>query len=181
MLDVLALGVALSMDVTAVAAARGLAGPSTREIVTLSVVFAAAHAAMLAIGWGAGAAAADVVAEWDHWLAFGVLTALGVRAIHGARGAGDAEPTVPRADWRTIALLALVTSIDAVAAGLTLPLLSATPVVSIGVIAAVVAVLTITGALLGRALSGRLGVRLQIVGGLALIAIGCKILIEHLA
>ncbi len=180
MVEVLALGAALSMDVTAVAAARGLARPRLGEILGLALVFALAHAAMLTLGWTAGAAAAEAVAAWDHWIAFAVLAGLGVRSIAEALGDDDGEAVEVRTDWKTIALLAVATSIDAIAAGLTLPLLSPAPWISISVIAAVVATFTTAGSALGRAAGARIGGHLHLLGGVALIAIGAKILIEHL-
>jgi putative Mn2+ efflux pump MntP len=177
-IDALALGGALAMDATAVAAARGVARPAAREIVLLAAVFAASHAVMISIGWVAGAVAADAIAAWDHWIAFGLLSLLGVRALLAAR-APEAEPLVAPPTWRVVALLAIATSIDAVAAGVTLPLLSIPPWASIVVVSAIVAACTLAGAHAGRALGTRLGPTLQLAGGLALIAIGVKILVEH--
>lgn len=181
MVEVLALGAALSMDVTAVAAARGLARPRLPEILGLALVFALAHAVMLTIGWTAGAAAADAVAAWDHWIAFAVLAGLGVKSLAEALGDDDDDDDGEVAtDWKTIGLLAIATSIDAVAAGLTLPLLPSAPGVSIAVIAIVVATFTAAGSALGRLAGKRIGGHLHLLGGVALIAIGAKILIEHL-
>ncbi len=182
MVEVLALGAALSMDVTAVAAARGLARPRLPEILGLALVFALAHAVMLTIGWTAGAAAADAVAAWDHWIAFAVLAGLGVKSLAEALGDDDDDDgeVEVATDWKTIGLLAIATSIDAVAAGLTLPLLPSAPGVSIAVIAIVVATFTAAGSALGRLAGKRIGGHLHLLGGVALIAIGAKILIEHL-
>jgi putative Mn2+ efflux pump MntP len=179
-LEILVLAVALAMDATAVAIARGLAtGARVAEAFLLGAIFGAAHAGMTALGWWLGRTAARWIDTWDHWLAFALLGLLGVKMIHAWwRGVGSV-PAVPLG-VRMVLALALAVSIDAVAAGVTLPQLDAREELAIAVIAAVVTLLSTVGGLLGGLLGERMGRRLELVGGLALIGIGVKIVVEHM-
>ena len=179
-MDAAVLAVALAMDATAVAAARGLAArPRLREALAIGAVFGAFQAGMAALGWAAGAGAARWIEPWDHWIAFAVLVLLGARMLIEAwRGEGASE--VPPLNLRLLAVLGIATSIDALAAGVTLPLLDLREELSLALIGGVTAVLSVLGALAGGALGARGGSRLEVLGGLALWAIGVKILVEHL-
>lgn len=178
--QILLLAVGLAMDATAVAVARGCASPSRGEVLTTSLVFGAAQALMPAIGWGVGVSAGRWIAAIDHWIAFGVLAALGIKmlreAAHFEEEAGEAR----RAGTRVLLSLALATSIDALAVGLTLPLLGAPFALSIATIGVVTTVLSAVGGAVGGRFGALLGKRLDVFGGLVLIFIGCKILVEHL-
>ncbi len=182
MLDVVILAVALAMDATAVAAARAVAGAARRDLVVLALAFGAFQAGMAAIGLVAGTTAAAWVASWDHWLAFGLLVLIGGKMLVEAwRDDGDdAAAGPPRQDLRTVILLSVATSIDALAAGVTLPTLAAPPALALALIGAASFLLSLAGARLASALGAHLGRKLELAGGLALIAIGVKILVEHL-
>jgi putative Mn2+ efflux pump MntP len=178
MLGAVLLAVALAMDATAVAAVRGAAGVSAAGALRMGVVFGAFQAGMAAAGWGLGAGAARWIEAWDHWVAFGLLAIIGGKMlIEAIRGRGDEPP--PEIGWRAIVLLAIATSIDALAAGVTLPLLAAPPALTVALIGGVTAVLSLAGARAGAALGARIGRGLEVAGGLALIAIGVKIVFDH--
>jgi putative Mn2+ efflux pump MntP len=178
-LSALVLSIALAMDDTAVAAARGLTGVHRREAVLLPLLFGVFQAGMAALGWVFGRVAIQWVAAWDHWIAFGLLTVLGGRMIVVALRGGADEPA-PGDGLGGLLLLAIATSIDAFAAGLTLEVVGAPPPVTLLLIGVVTAVLSAAGYLAGRRLGGRAGGGLEIAGGVALIAIGAKILFDHL-
>jgi manganese efflux pump family protein len=176
-----ALAFGLAMDATAVSAARGLAARSRHEIVILPLLFGGFQAGMAALGWLAGRWAGTYIAAWDHWVAFGLLVAIGGKMMIDAwreRGGVDA-PAVPG----TIALylgLALATSIDAAAAGITLPLVPVAPWLSLTLIGGITAACSLAGHVAGRHAGKRLGPGLAMVGGVVLIAIGAQLLIRHL-
>jgi putative Mn2+ efflux pump MntP len=179
-LPALILAVALAMDATAVAAARGLTRAHRREVVVLPLLFGGFQAGMAALGWVGGRVAIRWVEAWDHWIAFGLLAFLGGRMIVTAiRGGGDGGAATG-GDVGGLLLLAIATSIDAFAAGLTLDLVGAPPAVTLALIGGVTAVLSAAGYLAGRRLGDRAGAGLELVGGVALIAIGAKILVDHL-
>lgn len=180
MLEALLLAVALAMDATAVAAARAVAGLSRRGALLLAGSFGAFQAGMAAAGWAAGAGASAFIAPWDHWVAFVLLSGIGGKmAFDGLRGPGEAPPTSPL-DPRAVLLLSLATSIDALAAGVTLPTLNVAPPTALVAIGLATFLLSLAGALGGRALGARFGPRLTLLGGATLIALGVATLVEHL-
>jgi manganese efflux pump family protein len=174
-LSAVALAFGLAMDATAVCAARAFGAKDRRELVILPLLFGAFQAGMACLGWLGGHAAAEYIAAWDHWIAFGMLTLIGGKMIVEAiRGDGDEpEPGTPLLYLG----LALATSIDAAAAGLTLVLLPVPPWLSVVLIGVVTAVCSALGYAAGRALGHKLGAKLEVIGGLVLVAIGIRILI----
>ena len=192
MWSAIALAFGLAMDATAVSAARGLGGRRS-ELVVLPLLFGGFQAGMSALGWLAGRWAGEYIARWDHWVAFGLLTAIGGKMLLDAwrdgrerNGTGDApkrgaagHPPPPA----TVALylgLALATSIDAAAAGLTLPLVPVAPWLALTLIGTITAACSVIGYLAGRLVGERLGARLAALGGVVLIAIGVKLLVQGL-
>jgi putative Mn2+ efflux pump MntP len=184
-LAVLWIAFGLAMDATAVAAARGLTVARVRVIdaLRIALLFGGFQALMPAIGWLVGARVGASVAAWDHWIAFVVLAGLGGKMLWEALRGGPDEAAAEMGDPFRVALLlplAIATSLDALAAGFTLPMLSAPFALSLVTIGVVTAVLSAAGLYLGRRLGATLGKRLDAVGGVALIAMGTKILVEHL-
>jgi len=178
----LAVAVALAMDAFAVAVVAGLTvDPITgRHVFRLAFHFGLFQALMPVIGWWAGGAIQQYISRFDHWVAFGLLTVVGARMILGAlRGEEhDNDGPDPTRGWQLV-MLSIATSVDALAVGLSLAALGmpiAGPAVAIGVVAAT---LTMVGMLLGRRIGSSWGRRVEIVGGLILVAIGVKILVEH--
>ena len=168
----------LAMDAAAVSAARGLGGQD-RELAILPAVFGGFQAAMAALGWRAGSWAGPYIAAWDHWVAFGLLVLVGGKMLIEAVRSHPDEPTPPG----SVALylgLGVATSIDAAAAGLTLPLVPVAPWIALVLIGAITAACSAAGYLLGRAIGGKLGPKLEILGGLVLIGIGVDILVKAL-
>lgn len=182
MLSALWLALALAMDATAVAAARGLAGGvSRREVILIPTLFGGFQAGMAALGWLGATWLGPTIARWDHWIAAALLTGLGTKMVLGALTDDDDGDGGDDDDLLTLLGLAIATSIDAAAAGVTLPMLDAAPAVSLIAIGAVTAVLSLAGLLLGRRLGALFGSRLEVVGGVALIGIAIKLLVEHLS
>ncbi len=186
------LAVGLAMDATAVAAARSVSGVSRRTLMILALAFGVAQAGMAALGWLLGASTASWLAKWDHWIAFVLLLAIGGKMLYEAiRGGGDDDApgagadATPRArselSARTVFILAIATSIDALAAGVTLPAVGAPPVIALILIGVITFTLSALAGLVGGRLGKHLGSKLEIVGGLALIAIGAKTLFDHLS
>jgi putative Mn2+ efflux pump MntP len=181
MFEALALAFALAMDAAAVSAARGMAERGEKkgmaaEAVILPLLFGAFQAGMAALGWWLGAWGGKYIERWDHWIAFGLLTFIGGKMLYDAwRGREDGEET--RSGWLLYIALAIATSIDAAAAGITLPMLDVGPVLAVVFIGVITAVCCAIGYLVGRRIGGR---KLEIVGGVVLIAIGVKLLVDHL-
>ncbi|MBW6511315.1 MAG: manganese efflux pump MntP family protein [Desulfuromonadaceae bacterium] len=177
------IAVALAMDAFAVALGVGLILPQLtgRHHFRLGFHFGLFQALMPIIGWAAGLTVKDIIAAYDHWIAFGLLTLIGVRMIREALTA-DAEEVDPRDPTRgmSLVMLSVATSIDALAVGLSLALIGVSiwfPAFVIGITAGG---LTVIGLLLGRRIGGKFGKPVEIGGGILLCLIGIKILGEHL-
>ncbi len=183
-LSILLIGLAMSTDAFAAAVGKGAAmqrRPRLPDALRAGLLFGVIEGVTPVVGWLLGSAASRYVTAWDHWIAFGVLLALGLHMIwHGVHP--DHEDAPPRRDgfWR-MAVLAFGTSIDAMAVGVSLAFLEA----PIGVVALVIGLCTLVmvtlGILLGRVLGEVVGRRAEIAGGLVMIAIGAAILYEHLS
>ncbi|MEQ8773319.1 MAG: manganese efflux pump MntP family protein [Erythrobacter sp.] len=182
MLAVIVLALGLAMDAVAVALARGAAGAHRMtSALEVGLAFGAAKGLLPLAGWALGLAFAEWIEPFDHWIAFALLGFLGLRMIREALA--EDEPGAPlrtRSHYAALALAALATSLDAGAAGLTLPLFAPPVLVSCLVIASMTAMLCAPAYWLGTKVSQRLGSIAEIAGGIALIAIGGHILFDHL-
>jgi putative Mn2+ efflux pump MntP len=165
----------------AVAAGRAAAGLERRSAVVLALAFGGAHAGMTATGWMLGTAAKPLIEHSDHWIAFGLLAALGAKMIIDGRRATATPGISPILHARTIVLLSIATSIDALAVGITLPVLGVYAPAAIAIIGCTAVACSLVGAFGGAALGARFGRRLELAGGLVLIAVGVKTLIDHLS
>lgn len=179
-LFLLALGV--SADAFAVAVGHGAAEKrlARAEAFRIALFFGAFQAIMPAIGWFIGQQFQQVIFAYDHWLAFGLLAAIGGKMIYDDFRPGDAE----RDDGSPIGhlhllTLAIATSIDALAVGVGLLFLPSiiAPALTIG---AVTFTLSLAGVLLGHRFKSLASKRSKAIGGLILIIIGARILFEHL-
>lgn len=182
MLEAFILSTGLAMDATAVAAARAVSGVPRRSLIGLAIVFGVAQAAMSAAGWLLGASASRWILRWDHWIAFGLLLLIGGKMLIDAARGGEEDQAMepPVLGARPVVVLAVATSIDALAAGVTLPALSAPPVIALIFIGAITFLLSAAGGLVGARLGKHLGSKLEVLGGIALIGIGVKTLVTHL-
>jgi manganese efflux pump family protein len=204
MIEALFLAIGLATDASAVAAARGAASRSLwdRDLVLLPLLFGGFQAAMSALGWRGAAWSLRYIDSWDHWLAFGLLVAIGVKMLRDAvRGDGNQpasgderpapraprpEPT-PGADpapspsvarrglWIDLSL-AVATSLDAAAAGVSLPSVPFPPLGTVALIGCVTAALSAVGFAIGWRIGARFGRAAIAVGGLVLIGIGARLL-----
>jgi len=182
-LSLIALAVALAMDAFAVAIVTGLTLSvlTKRHIFRLSFHFGLFQALMPFIGWIAGKAVYKYIAVFDHWIAFGLLGLVGGKMIWEAIHEKDGVPMRhdPTSGW-SLVLLSIATSIDALAVGLSLALIGMTIAIPALVIGLVAAAFTITGMTLGRKIGSLWGKRVEVLGGFVLIAIGTKIVLEHI-
>jgi manganese efflux pump family protein len=182
--SLLALACALAMDAMAVAIVTGLTlnQLTKRHVFRLSFHFGLFQALMPIIGWTAGNAVYRYISEFDHWVAFGLLTFVGGRMLWGAvRKDEETKPARDQTSGWSLVLLSVATSIDALAVGLSLAMVGSPIVVPSVVIGVVAAAFTAMGMLLGRQIGSRWGKRVEAVGGIILIAIGIKIVVEHLS
>jgi manganese efflux pump family protein len=174
----------------AVAAARGLtvARVRARHVLLVAGLFGGFQALMPAVGFLLGSHAGKEIAAWDHWIIFAVLSGIGGKMLWEALHGREQTPEPQKGDHpedsfglKVLLLLAIATSIDALAAGFTLPLLGAPLGVSLLAIGLTTAVLSGLGLFAGQRFGAALGSRLDAAGGLVLIGIGLKTLLEHLS
>jgi manganese efflux pump family protein len=178
------MAVGLSMDAFAVSVADGSRASRLRlrRAFGLALTFGLFQALMPLVGWAVGLGFKDVISSADHWVAFGLLGLVGGKMIYSdLRGKAEAAPeTHPPAGAVTLLVLAVATSIDALAVGFSLTFLGSIllPVVAIGLV-------TFFACFAGVHLGHRYGSlgrgKVQIVGGTILIVIGVRILVEHLS
>lgn len=180
-LEILFLAAALSIDAFAVTLSAAATGAVTdrRAAFRLSFHFGLFQFLMPVLGWAAGLALAPVIAAVDHWVAFALLTGVGVRMIWGSAGDSTAADGRDPSRGLTLMALAVATSIDALAVGLSLALLATEilwPSLIIGVVTGAVCVVAV---FLGRRFHAHVGAKAEIVGGIILIVIALRILITH--
>ncbi|MGB7294797.1 MAG: manganese efflux pump MntP family protein [Candidatus Aminicenantales bacterium] len=181
---VLGIALALAMDAFAVSLGLGLSlRPATGgQTLRLAFSFGFFQFLMSVLGWAAGEKLIQHIARYDHWLAFGLLLAVGGKMIFESLRPGKDSPDRRNDPTRGLSLLVLsvATSLDALAVGLSLAALRVAilfPAVVIGVVAFIV---TVLGMKIGPALRKVIGRRAELLGGMILILIGIKILADHL-
>ncbi len=184
LLTLLGIAVGLAMDAFAVSIGIGLSSRhvGTRMTLRLAWHFGLFQALMPVVGWLAGLSIERWISGVDHWIAFALLTAIGLHMIYEAVW-GDEEERAAKDPTRgaSLVVLSVATSIDALAVGLSLALLGVQiwyPAVVIGIVAFA---FTAVGLHLGRRFGALLGRRMEILGGVILIGIGVKILVDHLS
>jgi manganese efflux pump family protein len=178
MLAALALALALAMDAFAVALTQGARfRHDWRSIAAIALAFGLFQGAMPLAGWQLGSFALPFIAAWDHWIAGGLLAFLGIQMIWIGEAEGEGPP---RLSGLALGAAALATSIDAFAAGITLPTLGFPPLASCALIAVVTAALSAIAILFGQRAGDRFGRHAEVAGGVVLIALGAKIAFEHL-
>jgi putative Mn2+ efflux pump MntP len=183
----LAFGVA--MDAAAVAAARALGSDTKpRDGLVLAGLFGVFQAGMAALGY----LLAHVGGEWfdaiDHWIAFLTLVGIGGKMLRdawrqrGGREENEAVASLPsdRIPWRGYVALAIATSVDAAAVGMSLPLVQVDPWLAIALMGLVTFGCTGLSFAIARSIGRRLGTGVDAFGGVVLIAIGVKVLVERL-
>lgn len=178
------IALALAVDAFAVAVAAGvkLRQVGRRQTFRLAFHFGLFQGLMTLLGWTAGLSVRSLIEQFDHWIAFGLLTLVGLHMIVEALRTTEAEKQAnDPTRGATMVMLSVATSIDALAVGLTFSMLNIAiwwPALVIGLVALL---LTAIGLHLGRMLhcATRLGAGVEIMGGLVLLGIGVKILHEH--
>lgn len=183
---IFALSTALAMDCFAVSLGIGASAlPCTpRTVARLAFHFGLFQAGMTILGWLAGATLADVIASFDHWLAFGLLLWVGGKMLITALLPEKSIPATGCEDptrGRSLVMLSVATSIDAASVGLGLAFVNASITLSSVLIGFTSLGFSAVGMLAGDRLSRRFGKSMEALGGTILIFIGARILISHLA
>ncbi|MBN2041829.1 MAG: manganese efflux pump [Spirochaetes bacterium] len=180
-LSVIIIAIALAMDAFSVSISAGMIikNPDFRQYFRLSFHFGLFQFMMPVIGYFIGAYVEDYIKDYDHWIAFGLLFFIGSRMIYEAFSKKAEESRKDPSRGIRLIVLAVATSIDALAVGLSIGVLNR-PILLPGIIIGVICSLfSITGITIGKNLS-KVSNKAEILGGILLIIIGIKILFEHL-
>ncbi len=169
----------LAMDAFAVSVSNGMVISNLRlcDALKFGLFFGFFQMLMPLIGWTAGRLFSDYITAFDHWVAFILLAYIGIKMILDAKNGEEASGSTK---FKVLLVLAIATSIDALAAGITFAFMAVNIWFSIFIIGFITLVLSTAGALLGCRAGCALGSRAQIAGGILLVGMGLKILIEHL-
>jgi putative Mn2+ efflux pump MntP len=178
---ILLTALALSLDCFAVALAAGVPGGrgGIRDAARIALAFGSFQALMPVLGWLAGRSVVAYISAYDHWVAFALLAIVGARMVR--EGLSGEEEAPASLDSGTLLVLAVATSIDALAVGISLAFLDTGILLPALLIGAFTFGVSFAGALLGGAAAGRRGKAMEVIGGIVLIGIGIRILLGHLA
>ena len=182
--EVLIIAIGLSMDAFAVALCKGLSMKklSIKYGVIIALFFGVFQALMPLIGWFVSSRFEKYIKAYDHWIAFALLLFIGIKMIIDA--VKESRHPEEESDFRfkigELFVLAIATSIDALAVGVTFGLLEINIWSSISIIGCVTFVLSLLGVIIGNFFGSRFRTKAEIAGGIILILLGVKILLEHL-
>lgn len=187
LLTTILLALGMSVDAFAAALARGAGSLhyTWRQTVKTALIFGIVETITPLIGWLVGSITQKFIAEYDHWLAFGLLLALGLKMIWGALHDDDDEAAAADKNRTDTTLLltvitAIATSIDSMVVGVGLAFLDANIWLTALAIGTSTTIMAAVGLRLGRLLGQKIGSRAEMAGGVVLIGIGTFILLEHL-
>ena len=179
--ELLLLGIGLSMDAFAVSVCKGLAvqRPDKKTALVCGIWFGFLQALMPVIGFFLGRVFAGAIEAVDHWIAFGLLSIVGANMIKEALEESETPPD-PDLSVKAMLPLAVATSIDALAVGVTFAFLQVPILPAVSFIGATTFVLSAVGVRVGAAFGARFRNKAELAGGVILILMGVKILLEHL-
>lgn len=185
-LELFLIGVSLSMDAFAVAVCHGLSMPklNLRHGAVIALFFGGFQALMPFLGWLLGSQFAQYIESVDHWVAFGLLALIGGNMVREALSPEDEEesacPAADRLDLKRLFMMAVATSIDALAVGITFAFFSVPIGPAVSIIGVTTFCISLGGVVIGNFFGTRYKQRAELTGGIVLILLGAKILLEHL-
>ena len=184
--ELLLLAIGLSMDAFAVSVCKGLCMKrlNLRQATVVALFFGGFQALMPLVGWALGTQFEQFITPVDHWIAFVLLALIGGKMLWDAFHEDDEELSCPadgKLDLRELVMLAVATSIDALAVGITFAFLPGTRIVpAVALIGSITFVFSAAGIRLGNVFGLRYKRKAEFAGGVILILLGTKILLEHL-
>ena len=181
LLELFILAVGLSMDAFAVSVCKGLAMPkiTVKKAAVVGIWFGGFQALMPALGYLLGSQFKDSITAIDHWIAFILLGIIGGNMIREACS-GECEKENDSLDIKTMFLLAVATSIDALAVGITFAFLKVNIAAAVSFIGVTTFVISAAGVKIGNTFGTKYKSKAELAGGIILILLGLKILLEHL-
>lgn len=179
-IELIIIAVGLSMDAFAVAVCKGLSMKrySLKDALVIACYFGGFQALMPSLGYYLGIRFKQYIVSFDHWIAFVLLVLIGLNMVKEAKEKNCESNS--STDFKTMVILAVATSIDALTVGITFAFLSVRIVPAVSLIGAITFVLSYTGVKTGNVFGLKYREKAELTGGIILIAMGVKILIEHL-
>ncbi|MGB7582557.1 MAG: manganese efflux pump MntP family protein [Sedimentisphaerales bacterium] len=183
LLSVITIAVGLAMDTFAVSIVTGAAYKQLhiRHTLRMAGFFGGFQALMPVVGYLAGLTVRQYVSNYDHWIAFGILAAVGLKMIYESFKIKEERQTPNPANLLVVLALAVATSIDALAVGITISLITHAIALTVIIIGAVTFGLSFAGVYIGKKFGHFFEGGIEIIGGLVLIALGLKIVLQHVA
>ena len=181
--EIIIMALALSMDSFAVSLTSGAGMPrfTVGRVLKMAIVFALFQGAMPVIGYFLGETFRTIIADYDHWIAFIVLVVLGGKMLYESLHKGKEEKVeADPSRWRRTIALAIATSIDALAVGISFSFLQVDIILAVSIIALVTMLVSIGGLCIGRFVGARFSRYAETGGGVILLLLGVKILLQHL-
>lgn len=180
-LEIFFIGIGLAMDAFSVSVCKGLSMKKLdiRKALIISIYFGVFQGVMPLIGYFLGSTFEDLISEIDHWIAFALLEFIGINMIKEAFK-DESKNANDRVDFRTMLILAIATSIDALTIGVTFAFFNVNILLASFIISIVTFALSLTGVRIGNKFGNKYESKAEIMGGIILAFMGLKILIEHL-
>ncbi len=182
LIELFILAVGLSMDAFAVSICKGLSMQkvTVKKYLIIGLYFGIFQAGMPILGYALGVQFKNYITSVDHWIAFILLAAIGINMIREALGDDEEGSCNDSLDMKTMLLLAIATSIDALAVGVTFAFLNVNIVPAVSFIGITTFVLSMIGVKIGNIFGEKFKAKAELAGGIILILMGLKILLEHL-
>ena len=181
--EIILIAVSLAMDAVAVSICKGLSMKKMdwKKAIIIGLYFGLFQGGMPLIGYLLGVGFEESIKFVDHWIAFGLLAFIGGNMIKEALSKKeDGDEVDDKVDFKTMVVLAIATSIDALAVGVTFAFLNVNIILAVSLIAAITFVISCIGVKLGNVFGDKYEKKAELAGGVVLILIGLKILLEHL-
>jgi manganese efflux pump family protein len=181
-LTIIVIALALAMDAFAVSI---ITGSTSRKLhikhaLRMALSFGLFQAVMPLLGALAGLKIKNYVANYDHWVAFALLAAVGIKMVYESFKIKTAEEKLDPSNIYILLILSVATSIDAFAVGITISFLDISLALAVSIIGAVTFVLSYLGTVIGKKFGHFFESKIEAIGGLILIGLGLKILLQHL-
>ena len=179
--ELLLLSIVLAMDAFAVSICKGISMKKMnwKKAIIIGLYFGGFQALMPTIGFFLGSAFQNLITSIDHWIAFLLLTIIGGGMIKESFG-DDSENRNDDVSLKTMIVLAIATSIDALAVGITFAFLKVNLILAVSLIGIITFVLVVAGTKIGNKFGDKYESKAELVGGVILVLLGIKILLEHL-
>ena len=182
LVEIILIAVGLAMDAFAVSICKGLSMKKMdwKKAIIVGLYFGLFQGGMPVIGYLLGVGFEESIKFIDHWIAFGLLAFIGGNMIKEALSKKEDDEVDDKVDFKTMVVLAIATSIDALAVGVTFAFLNVNIILAVSLIALITFIISCIGVKLGNVFGDKYEKKAELAGGIVLILIGLKILLEHL-